>query len=81
LGLEIMMKEDFWESDAGVRFLLTNWTIPQACGFCGIRRTKLYEEIKRGAIRTRKIGARTVVPGTELRRWRAALETTGAQHG
>jgi hypothetical protein len=36
-------------------------TIPEACAATGLGRTKMYEEIGAGRIRTRKFGTRTLV--------------------
>jgi hypothetical protein len=36
-------------------------TIPEACAATGIGRTKMYEQIGAGRIRTRKVGCRTLV--------------------
>jgi excisionase family DNA binding protein len=38
-----------------------------------IGRSKLYQLIKEGAIRTAKIGRRTVIPGTEIKRFIKSL--------
>ena len=42
--------------------------IPDACHRIGVGRSTIYELIKSGEIRTIKIGARTLVPDTELQR-------------
>jgi hypothetical protein len=36
-------------------------TIPEACAATGLGRTKLYEEIGAGRVRTRKFGTRTLI--------------------
>jgi hypothetical protein len=36
-------------------------TIPEACAATGLGRTKLYEEIGKGRLKIRKVGARTLV--------------------
>jgi excisionase family DNA binding protein len=36
-------------------------TIPEACEGTGVGRTKIYELIKTGRVRTSKVGTRTVV--------------------
>jgi hypothetical protein len=38
-------------------------------------RSILYEEIKAGRLKTRKIGARTIVDADEARRWLSSLPT------
>jgi excisionase family DNA binding protein len=43
------------------------YTIAEACDAVGIGRTKLYELIGEGRVKTRKIGARTVIPAESLR--------------
>jgi excisionase family DNA binding protein len=43
--------------------------IPQACHRIGVARTSLYELIKHGEIRAIKIGARTLIPESELLRF------------
>ncbi|HVI57727.1 MAG TPA: helix-turn-helix domain-containing protein [Luteimonas sp.] len=42
------------------------YTIPDACEQIGVGRSMLYELIGAGEIRTVKIGARTLVPASEL---------------
>ena len=39
----------------------------------GICRTSGYEEIRRGKIRTKKFGRRTLIPAEELQKWLASL--------
>lgn len=43
--------------------------VPQACARLGIGRTALYELLKSGAIRSFKVGARTLIPEAELQRF------------
>jgi hypothetical protein len=38
-------------------------------------RTKLYEEIKLGRLKARKVGRRTVILDADLRQWLASLPT------
>jgi excisionase family DNA binding protein len=45
----------------------------------GIGRTKLYEQIGAGRLRTRKIGSRTVIPAEELHRYLSTLPEGGAR--
>lgn len=42
------------------------YTIPDACAQIGVGRSKLYELIGAGEIRTFKVGTRTLVPASEL---------------
>jgi excisionase family DNA binding protein len=44
-------------------------TVLDACKRIGISRTSLYELIRAGAIRTFKVGARTLVPESELQKF------------
>ena len=46
--------------------------VANACRRLGIGRTKLYELIAKGEIRSIKIGTRTLIPETELQRFVAA---------
>ena len=50
---------------AGVPTLLTV-RVPEACRITGIGRSKLYELIRDGKIRTIKVGAMTLVPVSSL---------------
>jgi excisionase family DNA binding protein len=36
-------------------------TIPEACAATGLGRTKIYEEIASGRVRTSKVGTRTLI--------------------
>ncbi|SFN28479.1 helix-turn-helix domain-containing protein [Dokdonella immobilis] len=40
--------------------------VPQACARLGIGRTALYELLKAGALRSIKVGTRTLIPESEL---------------
>lgn len=44
-------------------------TVPDACARLGVSRTTLYELIGSGEIRSFKVGARTLIPEAELRRF------------
>ena len=44
-------------------------TVPDACARLGVSRTTLYELIGSGQIRTFKVGARTLIPEAELRKF------------
>lgn len=46
-----------------------NWRVSDFCRAHGIGRTFFYEEVKRGEIRTIKVGSRTLVPDSEARAW------------
>lgn len=41
-------------------------TVHQACKFCGLGRTKIYEAITGGLLKARKYGKRTIILRTEL---------------
>lgn len=43
--------------------------IPQACIRIGVSRSSLYDLMKSGAIRSFKVGSRTLIPETELQRF------------
>lgn len=43
--------------------------VPQACARLGIGRTALYELLKAGELRYFKVGARTLIPESELQRF------------
>lgn len=44
-------------------------TVPDACQRLGLSRTTLYELIAHGEIRSFKVGARTLIPESELQRF------------
>ena len=44
-------------------------SIEEAARMLGISRTLLYDEIKAGRIKTKKIGSRTIIEVEELRRY------------
>lgn len=44
-------------------------TVPDACQRLGVSRTTLYELIGGGSIRSFKVGARTLIPESELRKF------------
>lgn len=48
-----------------------NWRINEFCKAHGVGRTLVYEEIKRGEIKTIKAGKRTLIPVSEAQAWQA----------
>jgi excisionase family DNA binding protein len=50
--------------------------IAEACNLTSLSRSRLYGEIRDGRLTPRKIGRRTVIAMTELRRWLSALPTS-----
>ena len=52
-------------------------SIEEAANFCGIGRTKLYELIKKGAIKARKLGRRTILPVADLKEFVESLPLAG----
>jgi excisionase family DNA binding protein len=50
--------------------------VDQACLQLGIRRSKLYQLIKEGKLSVRKIGARTLMPGSSIAAYIDTLPST-----
>ena len=60
------------------------FTIPQAITTAGVRKTSLYQAIKRGDLRAKKSGRRTLILRDDLHAWlerlpTLELETSGAR--
>lgn len=53
---------------------LVNWRVDDFCRAHGIGRTSFYNEVKRGEIKTMKIGSRTLVSDSEARKWQFRKE-------
>lgn len=49
------------------------YSIDDVITLTGIKRTKIYAEIKAGRLKIRKCGARTIVLAADLNRWLEAL--------
>lgn len=49
------------------------YSIEEVIKLSGIKRTKLYDEIKTGRLKIRKCGARSLVLADELKRWLTSL--------
>ena len=61
--------------DGEVRMDQLLYTIDQCCRLTATGRTKIYELIAAGEIPARKVGKKTVVAATDLRRWAEQLPT------
>lgn len=48
-------------------------SVPEACAFVGIGRTKLYALLSEGLVTARKAGTRTLVEAGSLTAWTASL--------
>ena len=51
------------------------YRINEAVAATGVPRSTLYEEIRSGRLRTRKLGARTLIMAEDLHAWLAQLES------
>jgi hypothetical protein len=49
------------------------YSIPELAAAAATSRAVLYEQIAAGALKTKKIGARTIVTADEAKRWLASL--------
>ena len=63
--------KDSMSIDASNKIL---FTVDEVCAATGIRRSLLYELVRRGEIPTRKLGRRRLFPVQALQRWAAASE-------
>jgi excisionase family DNA binding protein len=50
-----------------------SFTIPEVIRDTGTSRTTIYEEIKAGRLKARKLGRRTLILADDLQNWLAAL--------
>lgn len=51
------------------------FTVPQACKVAGVGRSRMYEVIASGALRTRKNGSKNLILRDDLLRWLQSLPT------
>lgn len=51
-----------------------NWRVDDFCIAHGICRTTFYAAVKRGEIKTFKVGRRTLIPDTSAREWQEKYE-------
>jgi excisionase family DNA binding protein len=51
------------------------YSIADACKLLGVGRTTLYAAIKRGELKCRKVGRRTVITGDAMKSWLSGLPT------
>jgi hypothetical protein len=58
-----------------------NWRVDDFCRAHGIGRTLFYDEVKRGEIKTIRVGSRTLVPDAEARAWQVRKETSSQVDG
>lgn len=54
------------------------YTVPEAMAAIGLGRTRFYEEIKLGRLKTVKAGRRTLVPATALDEWLKILQSASS---
>jgi excisionase family DNA binding protein len=57
------------------------YTIPEACQAARLGRTYIYEAIRRGELRARKAGRRTIILADELREWLEQLPAADSNGG
>ncbi|WP_210264975.1 helix-turn-helix domain-containing protein [Bradyrhizobium archetypum] len=57
----VSQKHKVSEPEQGLRDQHRAWSIGQFCQYFGIGRTTVYEQIKLGRLRARKIGKRTII--------------------
>lgn len=57
------------------------FTIPQCCRMAAIGRTKFYELVSSGEIPVRKIGKKTLVAASDLKRWAEQLPKINMKGG
>ena len=50
---------------------IVNWRVDEFCISHGIGRTYFYDEVKRGQIKTFKVGKRTLISDIEAKSWQS----------
>ena len=55
------------------------YSIEEAQKLCGIRRTRLYKEIRSGRLKAFKCGTRTLISAQSIKHWIDSLPTLPAQ--
>jgi hypothetical protein len=50
---------------------IVNWRVDEFCISHGIGRTYFYDEVKRGQIKTFKVGKRTLISDIEAKAWQS----------
>ncbi|MGV7030676.1 helix-turn-helix domain-containing protein [Methylobacterium symbioticum] len=55
-----------------------SYSVAEAVGASGVGRSFLYEQIKSGRLKARKLGRRTLILAEDLQSWLAALPTIKA---
>jgi hypothetical protein len=58
-----------------------NWRVDDFCQAHGIGRTLFYDEVKRGEIKTIRVGSRTLIPDAEAKAWQVRKETSSQIDG
>ena len=54
------------------------FSVIEACQRVGIGRTRLYEELRTGSLRHKKVGTRTIILSTDLDTWLANLTSASS---
>ncbi|MEW6389605.1 MAG: helix-turn-helix domain-containing protein [Pseudomonadota bacterium] len=57
---------------AGVNIERVAISVSEFCTIYGVGKSFLYEELKSGRLKARKVGARTLIPAAEARAWWAS---------
>jgi excisionase family DNA binding protein len=67
------------EPSPGVREPSFAWSINEFCDRFGLGRTTVYEQIKLGRLRARKIGKRTIITHEDVEAWLRNLPSVGVK--